>query len=132
MITQVVTFFDKLEDRIRVSLSHYPIPYAFLGGVGVVLFWRGVWETADLFPWFSGPVSIVVGLVVLLLTGLLVSVFIGDSIIMSSFKGEKKLAEKTETEVRSEKNTIQYVVKELEAMDVDLKRLDKKLEERGP
>ena len=95
----------------------------FLGGIGVVLFWRGVWETADLFPWFSGPVSILVGLVILLLTGLLVSVFIGDSIIMSGFNREKKLAEKTESEIRSEKTTMQYLATELETIDTDLKKL---------
>ena len=131
MVSRVISFFDKLEDKIRISLSHYPIPYAFLGGIGVVLFWRGVWETADLFPWFSGPVSILVGLVILLLTGLLVSVFIGDSIIMSGFNREKKLAEKTESEVRSEKNTMQYVVTELQTIDDDVKKLEERLDERG-
>lgn len=131
MLNSVICFFDKLEDGIRISLSHYPIPYAFIGGIGVVLFWRGVWESADLFPWFSGPVSILVGTTILLLTGLLVSVFIGDSIIMSGFNREKKLTEKTESEVRAEKNTLQHVVSELEIIDSDLKKLQKTLDEKG-
>ena len=38
---------DKLEDHVRGFLSHYPIVYAFVGGIGVVIFWRGVWHTAD-------------------------------------------------------------------------------------
>ncbi len=128
MFNRIICFFDQLEDKIRISFSHYPIAYAFVGGVGVVLFWRGIWETADLFPWFTGPLSIVVGFLILLLSGLLVSVFIGDSIIMSGFNREKKLAEKTESEVRSEKDTIQYVVKELEEIDTDLKKIHKKLD----
>ncbi len=131
MINQIICFFDKLEDRIRISLSHRPIPYAFIGGIGVILFWRGVWETADLFPWFTAPLSIVVGLIILLLTGLLVSFFIGDSIILSGFKREKKLAEKTESEVRSEKDTMQYVVSELRTIDEDLKKLQEKMDEKS-
>ena len=130
MLNRVICFFDKLEDGIRISLSHYPIPYAFIGGIGVVLFWRGVWETADMFPWFSGPVSILVGITILLLTGLLVSVFIGDSIIMSGVNREKKLTEKTERDVRSEKNTLQHVVAKLEAIDSDLKKLQKTVGEK--
>lgn len=131
MINQIICFFDKLEDRVRISLSHYPIPYAFIGGVGVILFWRGIWETADLFPWFTAPLSIIVGFIILLLTGLLVSFFIGDSIILSGFKREKKLAEKTESEVRSEKDTMQYVVTELKTIDEDLKKLEKKFDEKS-
>lgn len=132
MLNSVICFFDKLEDGIRISLSHYPIPYAFIGGIGVVLFWRGVWETANLFPWFSGPVSIVVGTTILLLTGLLVSVFIGDSIIMSGVNREKKLTEKTESEVHSEKNALQHVVEKLEVIDSDLKKLKKSLVKKRP
>ena len=48
MLTRkIVRFFDKLEDKIRGRLSHHPIFYALVGGIGVVLFWRGVWHTAD-------------------------------------------------------------------------------------
>ncbi len=131
MINRIICFFDRLEDKIRISLSHYPIPYAFIGGIGVILFWRGIWETADLFPWFSAPLSILIGLIILLLTGLLVSFFIGDSIILSGFKREKKLAEKTESEVRSEKDTMQYVVAELKTIDADLKKLQEKMDEKS-
>ena len=45
----IIKFFDKIEDKIRGKLSHYPIFYAFIGGVGIVIFWRGVWHTADFF-----------------------------------------------------------------------------------
>ena len=131
MINRIICFFDKLEDRIRISLSHHPIPYAFIGGIGVILFWRGIWETADLFPWFTAPLSIVVGLIILLLTGLLVSFFIGDSIILSGFKREKKLAEKTESEVRSEKDIMESMVTELKTIDEDLKKLEKKFDEKS-
>lgn len=114
---KIYNYFDKLEDRIRIRLSHRPIPYAIIGGIGIVLFWKGVWETAELFPILHGPGSIFLGTGILLISGLLVSFFIGDSIILSGFKKEKKLVEKTEAEIALEKSTLGYVVSELERIE---------------
>ncbi|MEK7170312.1 MAG: hypothetical protein AAB767_03430, partial [Patescibacteria group bacterium] len=79
-------FFDKLEDTVRERLSRIPIFYGIVGGVSIVLFWRGLWYTADLLEqsggiWttiFSAPISLVLSALLLLLTGLFVSFFIGD------------------------------------------------------
>ena len=120
MIKEVVRFFDKLEDKVRGKLSHQPILYALIGGIGIVLFWKGVWETAGFFSFLNGVGSIVVGTIILLMTGLLVSFFIGDSIILSGFKQEKKLAEKTEMEVLADKNTDQQILEHLEAIEKKL------------
>ena len=102
MVAMVIKFFDKLEDGVRASLSRHPIPYALLGGVAIVLFWRGTWMIADELPFMTGPVSVAISLVTLLGSGLFVSFFIGDRIILSGLKQEKKLAEKTEEEVELE------------------------------
>ncbi len=123
MTKEIWHFFDRLEDKVRISLSHRPILYALIGGTGIVLFWKGVWETAEFFSFLHGPGSIILGVVVLLLTGLLVSVFIGDSIIISGFNREKKLAEKTEMEVRDEKNAEECIIEHLEIIE---KKLDEK------
>ena len=82
-----------------------PIIYAFIGGIGMTLFLRGVWLTADLFPIMTGPVSIIVSMIILLITGLLVSVFIGHHIILTGIKQEKKIEERTEAEIKSEIKT---------------------------
>jgi len=34
MLKRIIVYFDKLEDKIRIALSHHPIPYALIGGVG--------------------------------------------------------------------------------------------------
>ncbi|MBU2082030.1 hypothetical protein KKH14_01235, partial [Patescibacteria group bacterium] len=47
-------FFDKLEDKVRSRLSRRPILYAFLSGIGTVLFFRGVWMIADEFSFMTG------------------------------------------------------------------------------
>jgi hypothetical protein len=103
----VELFFDRLEDAVRGKLSKHPFVYGFVGGSGVILFWRGVWHTADYLEEsteigavvFSDVGSMLTGIVILLMSGLFVSVFIGDSILISGLKKEKKLTEKTEEEV---------------------------------
>lgn len=106
---KIYNFGDKLEDKVRGKLSHYPIFYAFVGGTGVVVFWRGVWHTIDYLmkyffstsdtltsaswgnlPWWDGPLSIAIGTILLLTVGLFVTSFIGNEIIISGLKKGKK------------------------------------------
>lgn len=125
----IIRFFDKLEDKIRGFLSHFPIVYAIIGGIGVVLFWRGVWHTADAisvmyifsepgtisFPnMYDGLISFGIGMLLLLLSGLFVSTFIGNEIIISGLRGEKRIAEKTEKEVKTEAEAIEELKKEIQ------------------
>ena len=127
---KILNFFDKFEDRVRGHLSHHPIVYTLIGGVSIVLFWRGVWHTADmlqsqggLLGWlFYEPNNLVIVTSILLATGLFVSYFIGDTILISGMKGEKKLAEKTETELKSEE-------KELKQIQTTINEMEKSIEE---
>ena len=140
---KIVKFFDKLEDVVRIKLSHFPILYGLIGGFGVVWFWRGVWHTGDFltiylatrlgytdmhlesFIWWDGPLSIVVGAMILLITGLLVSTFIGNEIIITGLKRQKRIAEKTEEEIDSEADTIFTLHKELHEIARREERLEK-------
>lgn len=114
-------FFDKLEDHIRAVLSRHNIIYAFIGGVAIVLFWRGVWHTADMIPFLTGPVSILISVTVLLGTGLFVSFFIGDKIIISGIKKEKRLDEKVASEVKTELDILEDIQKQLRGIEKELK-----------
>jgi len=144
----IVKFFDKLEDKIRGKLSHYPILYAFIGGIGVVIFWRGVWHTTDFFtevifsyqlngsidlgslPWWDGPLSLLVGSVLLLSTGLFVFDFIGSQAIISGLRGEKRLEEKTEEEIRTEAEVIKGIEKEVKEISERLDEIQEDLEKK--
>lgn len=127
---RILKFFDKLEDRIRAALSRHPVPYALIGGFGIVLFWRGVWHTADLFPFLTGPMSILISAVVLLATGLFVSFFIGETIVVSGLKHEKKLTEKTEAEVQTETGILVELHRELHEIRTKLDEINKRV--NGP
>lgn len=128
----VDSFFDRLEDRMRAILARVPIIYAFLGGVGIVLFWRGVWHFADkleaLGGWwgiiFSPEGSTVVSVIILLLIGLFVSFFVGDVIILSGVKNEKKLVERTRAEIATEITEIEQIEKKLEIIEAEIKHLE--------
>lgn len=131
-IKRTVRFFDRLEDKIRGKLSHYPILYAFIGGTGVVLFWRGVWHLADDLN-IDSIISIIIGVVILLLTGVFVSAFIGNKLIISGLVGDKKLAEKEEVEIETEEmqirnlqDTLSRLEKKLDHIDGDIENGNKK------
>lgn len=125
MFKKILRFFDRLEDKNREVLSRYPIIYALIGGISIVIFWRGVWYMADSLVFMTGLFSVIASSVVLLLTGLFVSFFIGDRIILSGLKREKKLAEKTETEVKTEIDILSDIHKKLENIEKDLKEIKK-------
>jgi hypothetical protein len=126
-LKDIVKFFDKLEDKVRGHLSHYPIFYAFIGGAGVVLFWRGIWHSADDLS-LGSLASLVIGLVILLITGVFVSSFIGNRLIISGLIGEKKLTEKEQDEIETEEAQIQNLQDTLSRLEKKLDHIDKDIE----
>jgi len=131
MLKKIYKFFDKLEDSVRGKLSRYPIPYTIIGGIAIVLFWRAVWLMGDhlalLLPpqylWLDGPLSFILSVSVLLITGLFVSFFITDRIILSGLNQEKKLAEKTGAEIRRESDAIAEIKDKVEHMEQEIKEI---------
>jgi len=121
-----IKFFDKLEDKIRASLSRRPVVYALLGGIGIVAFWRGIWLTIDLISFMHGPISAIIGIVILLSIGLFASFFIGNEIILSGLKREKKLADKTEEELKGELISRAEIKDKLEKIEKDLEEIKKR------
>lgn len=133
MLKHILKFFDRLEDRVRTKLSHHPITYSLIGAVGIILVWKGVWESAELIPALHGPMSIVLGVAILLLSGLLVSFFIGDNIIISGFKKEKKLVEKSEKEILEATQTqTDILTAEIKHIHRDLEEIKKEITEDKP
>ena len=128
MLTRkIVRFFDKLEDKIRGRLSHHPIFYALVGGIGVVLFWRGVWHTADDVG-LGSIASLVAGSVILLLIGVFVSAFVGNRLIISGLIGEKKLEEKVEEEIETEDSKLKNLQGTLNRIEKKLEHIDEEVE----
>ena len=130
MIKKLLHFFDKLEDHTRHFLSLRPIIYAFVAGFAVVLFWRGVWMFMDTFDFMTPAVSVVISVIIMLLTGTLVSFFVGDEIIISGLKEEKRIDEKTEGEIKKEEARLEKLFFEITAIKKDLADIKKKIEKK--
>lgn len=120
---KILRFFDKLEDDVRGWLSKHNFLYAFVGGVAIVIFWRGVWITADSIPFLTGPVSIFISVFVLLVTGLFVSFFVGNDIILSGLKHEKRLDEKVVDEVKTELDILIEIQNKIGNIEQELKTI---------
>ena len=135
LIRKIIDFFDKLEDVIRATLSQFPILYTFIGGFSIVLFWRGVWKVADeLFlqmtfipPWLDGIITVVFSVTVFLATGLFVSFFITDRIILTGLTHEKKLAEKEAKEIETDSQLLHQIMQKLHHIEAQQKELAEKV-----
>ena len=126
-MNKFIKSFEKLENRIKTKLSHYPILYALIGGVGIVLFWRGVWHLADDAN-MTSIASLVLGSFILIMTGVFVSGLIGTRLIISGLIGEKKIAEKEEEEIETEEMQIQNLQDTLNRLEKKLEHIDKEVE----
>ncbi len=140
---RVWKLFGRIEARVQSWFAHYPVLYALYGGIGIVLFWRGVWHGMDtLAIWYFGGgggvtsidlapsvldslFSFVLGSAILLSCGLWVSSFLGNEVIISGLRGEKRLSARTETEVRTETGALADVLEELDTIHARLEELDK-------
>lgn len=141
-------FLERTEEKSRIYLSHRPRLYALIVGIGIVLFWRGVWHSTDLVhtylnifqnnltidsfasPWWDGPLSFVVGIVVLHFTGAFTSSFIGNELILSGLRGEKRLSQKTESEVKTEEQFVVDIKEELEKMTEKVEQLEREVHKK--
>ncbi len=138
---RILNFFDKFEDHVRGNLSRYPILYTIIGSVAIVLFWRGVWHTADILQAKGGilgfifyePVNMIIVVIILLATGLFVSYFIGDTILISGLKQQKKTTEKTEKEIKDEEGRLDEIrdsIKELKSEVEEIIEVIEKVEKK--
>jgi hypothetical protein len=124
-------YFDKLEDRIRGRLSRYPILYSLIAGSAIVLFWRGIWKIGDdaalfipkQYAWIDGPLSVLISVVVLLATGLFMSFFVNDQIILSGLRQEKKTIDKTESEIEDENKSIIEVEEKIDIIEKEVEEI---------
>ncbi len=122
---KITRFFDKFENKVRGFLSGYPIVYGTISGVGIVSFWRGVWETSDIMG-VSPQASLFFGFLVLLAIGVLVTEFLGNRIIISGLRGEKKLEEKTLEEIEDEEMFLADLKKKVDRIEKMIEKLSSK------
>lgn len=77
-------------------------------------------------PWWDGPLSLIIGSFILYFTGAFTSSFIGSELILSGLRGEKKLSERTEMDIKDEVMAIGDIKDELAIISAKLEILEKK------
>ena len=118
------SFFLNIEERARLFFERVPFIQAFLAGVGVIIFWRGIWEWLDQSG-VTPLASVILGSLILGSVGVFVQTFIGNTIIIREVKqeekNEKKAVQKMEVEVGSEEATLAGLSARLDTL---IKKLD--------
>lgn len=128
IIKNVVTFFDKLEDKVRGFLSKRPILYGIIASLGIVLVWRGIWHMADTVEVLSGPISFILGMIILLLSGVFVSSFIGNRILLTGLKGEKKISDMNAKDLDEALRKENIEIAKLDEIEKSLEKIDGELQ----
>lgn len=112
--------FLKIEENARTYFEHVPFLHAFLAGVGVVLFWRGVWEYADRLH-IHPLLSVGSGILLLGGIGLFLQTFVGNTIIIKNVKKEAVLEKEEEKKIKD-------VEQEVKKEEVTLARISEQLQ----
>ncbi len=87
---------------------------------------------ADRIPFLTGTVSTIISAVMLLATGLFVSFFVGDTILISGLKKEKRLDERVASEVKTELDILNEIQDQLSSIDKELKALKEEKKNTAP
>jgi hypothetical protein len=124
----VTNIFLRIEERARTYFERVPFLHAFLGGVGVVLFWRGVWEVADRIQ-IDPIVSIVVGSLLLGAIGLFLHTFVGNAIIIKNVEKDKRMTTRAEHEIAVVEKDIKQEGATLEQLSAKIDRLEQVVRE---
>jgi len=124
----VTNIFLRIEERARTYFERVPFLHAFLGGVGVVLFWRGVWELADRIH-IDPIVSIVVGSLLLGAIGLFLHTFVGNAIIIKNVEKDKRMTTRAEHEIAAVEKDIKREGATLDQLSAKIDRLEQVVRE---
>ncbi len=127
---KVLNFLGRMEDDVRFNFSSHPVPYSLVAAVFIVLFWKGIEDTASMFPVLTGPFLIFLSVPVLLLTGVFVSFFITDRVILSGLKKEQKVVQETEVEVKQEDLLLKRVAEKIEEIDREVHQIQGQLNKK--
>ena len=137
-------FLKNIGKKLQRALRRHPLIYAFVGGVGIVLFWRGIWYLTDFFVFVllvprnqaspidwsggvDGGVSLILGVVLLLSTGLFVSEFLSGQVLMADVKEEEKLTKEAERGIKKESSELPSIEEGLRHIEEEIKEIEKQI-----
>ncbi len=117
----------QIEERSRKFFERIPFIHAFFAGVGVVLFWRGVWHIADTIE-LPAVTSLIVGLLLLGGLGMFLHTMVGNAIIIKNVERDATLSTKTSNEIFEVEANLAQESLTLEALKTELTKIHDKLD----
>lgn len=118
----------KIEERARVYFEKIPFIHAFLAGIGVIIFWRGVWELLDRLG-VSPVESILLGSLILGGVGVFIQTFLGNTLIIKNVakeeREEKEILKVVGTEMMEEEIALQEIAQKVNQL-IQKKQSNKK------
>lgn len=140
MINRLYNYLKHLGKKLRKGLTKRPVLYTLIGSFATVLFWRGVWHTTDLLEaqggvfgfLFSAHGSLILSAAILIVTGLFVSFFVGDVVILAGMSKEQKLLEKAEKKIEEDSVELKRVEALLERVEEEVSHLHRVHRETHP
>jgi len=122
----ITKLFLTIEDKARAYFERMPFVQAFLAGVGVIIFWRGIWEWLDRSG-VSPLASVIFGTLILGSVGVFVQTFIGNTIIIKEVKQEEKIEKKAIQKIEGEMGTGTVTLEQLSAkLDALIQRIEER------
>ena len=114
------------EEKARKFFERIPFTHAFFAGIGVIIFWRGVWELLDVLG--VGPISsIILGSFILGGVGVFIQTFLGNTLIIKNVSQEEQKESKeikgVEQEIKKEEITLTILSEQISELK---KLIDKK------
>ena len=114
-----------IEEKARKYFEQFPFLQAILAGIGVIVFWRGIWEGLDQTG-VSPFASIILGIIILGAVGVFVQTFSAHSILFQEVYTEDLEERKIMKELAKEENTESISLAEI---SIKLDQIMKRMEE---
>lgn len=114
----------KIEEEARRFFERFPFAQAAIAGVGVIIFWRGIWELLDR----SGVTpftSVILGALLLGSVGVFIQTFIGNTIIIKEVKQEEKMEKKAIENIDGDPVTLRVLSAKIDALAEKLAERDR-------
>lgn len=124
----IIASIQSAEAAIRKFLIRYPVLYAGLSALAIVVFWEGISEIARSYSATTGPfVLILVSVPVLVVLGTFLPFFITDKAVLSELSHEEKEVKKVEAEEEANIDILMRMSEKMEEMDREIHGIEKRV-----
>ena len=126
---KIILAIEAGEKAIRKFLTNYPVLYAGITALAIVVFWEGIAEIARSYAATTGPyLLIIISVPVLIVLGTFLPFFITDKKVLSEMAHEEKEIEKVEKEEEKDTDILKRMSEKIDEMDQEIHGIERELD----